>query len=527
MGVVARMKALITADTTQAKNAGKELSRSYRELGKAGEGALSGIGNLLGVDVGKLTGMSKAVQGMAASFGSSEKQAARLAATIGKLAGGVAAMGLGAAVIAWKEINRNADYYWNSMEGSIEKAGLDAYTESLQALVLEHRNLAGSTGFVDRLKRSWAEFKAMWAESPGKMLLDVLTPGPSFGGESDQMSRNKQTALMAESTMKMLTTERNKEAEVTYKIAQYDAQIAEQMRIAREESEGLAARQAAYAEYMRLVEERASLAVGHYGRIAEFQNDYNALTKTSVEDNNKYYQALAQQENAERIKAQSLTAGLRIQKQLTKAAREEAEARAWAQQRAAQVADIFSSKIVPDAGVFAVAVESANQGSIEFRKNMEQADADVVDLGSQLKSVIAAFASEIGDMLAEVVSGESSFGEGLIKLLANLAKRIGEILIAVGVGLLQIDMMAKLGPAAAPALIAAGAALVALGSIASAAIKSAASSTVSGGSYSTASSGATYDGSAIEIVVNGKLVADRGTLTAVLEQDNKYSQYTH
>jgi hypothetical protein len=105
------------------------------------------------------------------------------------------------------------------------------------------------------------------------------------------------------------------------------------------------------------------------------------------------------------------------------------------------------------------------------RDEMEATKKEVLDLGPALEKGIAdsltAFAEGVGDMVANAGDAED-VGRQVLTTLADLAKRVGQLMIGFGVSGLALQSLVS-NPATA---IAAGAALVALASAAKAAIKS-------------------------------------------------------
>src|SRR5690606_32464542 len=96
-----------------------------------------------------------------------------------------------------------------------------------------------------------------------------------------------------------------------------------------------------------------------------------------------------------------------------------------------------------------------------------------LDISSLLASVTVAFAEALGNASA---TGFENFGRDILKIVAGFAKQYGEILVASGFATLAFKQLIK-NPVTA---IAAGAALIAVASAASASLNKATASTFGG-----------------------------------------------
>ena len=104
-----------------------------------------------------------------------------------------------------------------------------------------------------------------------------------------------------------------------------------------------------------------------------------------------------------------------------------------------------------------------------------------LDLGSLLSAGISSFAQTIGDAFAGNWDG---LGAGLLKAVGSLAQQFGGLIVGMGVAALELQTLIT-NPLTA---IAAGAALIALGALASKAAQNMMKSATTGGGYSSAPS---------------------------------------
>jgi hypothetical protein len=149
-----------------------------------------------------------------------------------------------------------------------------------------------------------------------------------------------------------------------------------------------------------------------------------------------------------------------------------------------------------------------------------------IDLGGLIGGAL----SGIGEAIGNSIAGVGNFGQDILKVVAGFAKQLGEILISTGVAMLAAKKLIT-NPLTA---IAAGIALVAIASAASAAISKSHGSSVGGGG-ATASRSATENTSSInasateaqDVKVTGKIVARGQDLWVILnnfEQNNKFTK---
>ena len=122
MAVSKNLKFNITADSSGfAKEAGKVKS-DLRSLGKVGDQALSELGALFGVNVGKIQEMSGAIRGLStklSGIGSGGSAAlGKIVTAAGGAAAAVAAIGVTTATAGFKALNTEAERFRQTVEGA-------------------------------------------------------------------------------------------------------------------------------------------------------------------------------------------------------------------------------------------------------------------------------------------------------------------------------------------------------------------------------------------------------------------------
>jgi 3-methyladenine DNA glycosylase Tag len=163
------------------------------------------------------------------------------------------------------------------------------------------------------------------------------------------------------------------------------------------------------------------------------------------------------------------------------------------------------------------------------QKTTEAVGQSFVDLGGPISTALAGF----GEALGNAIAGVGNFGEDILKIVAGFGKQLGQILIAEGVALLAAKLALK-NPYTA---IAAGIALVAISTAASAAIGSSHQKSFGGaGAAATGGSSGSTGGGSVErftrtpteqvILVGGEIKWNGNTLALALDRAYKSKERT-
>ncbi len=188
-----------------------------------------------------------------------------------------------------------------------------------------------------------------------------------------------------------------------------------------------------------------------------------------------------------------------------------------------------------------VGVNSTIKGADSFTKNFNDFKTQVIDISNEINAAFADIAVSVGETLGELLAGEGdwrSFGQKVATVVADLAISVGKIAITTGITTLAID--AALTSGQAYAAIAAGIALVALGTAVKAGLRNAAngssssSATFSGNSYSSSSgnfssssgSSSGFDAKSININVSGEIFSRGNKLVVAIANENQRKKLT-
>ena len=526
------LKVNITADASGLQKETKKASKAVQDFDRSTETSLSKIGGLLGADTSKIGALANAFQGAAAkiatSAGKSTEEVSKLMSSfkvVGGVIGGVA-MTAGA---LWKAMSAEADYYGTRLDGLAQNAGLKAYQETMRGLRHDHRDGAGIAEFVARIKRGWS--------SIANFVQSIINPDVDF---SEDQKVATQAANLAKIGANISIQEQNNRV----KIAEIDADIADNRRKMADSSLTYLERQSAAAKLAGLVNQKSYLELDILEKRLANMKAMNALTDSSFEDlqaeKDLEVQILQVRKNQEQelksIQKQQKSLNTEIGKYLDDlAAQANAEAldSLEVEVKLADdqlLADIAALKPVLDAEIADI---NAQTKPIELKVDPMPV-VKMMDLLPALEGAFKSAFSNIGEFIGNALTGNvadaaTQFKAGLLDTLGNMAVQVGELAISTGVAISGIkESLKTLNPYVA---IAAGAALVALG----AAVKAAASNIASGGGggtmsaesytrYSTSSND--YTSRDIDIKVSGKLVADGGTLVAVINNDNNRKNHT-
>jgi hypothetical protein len=170
---------------------------------------------------------------------------------------------------------------------------------------------------------------------------------------------------------------------------------------------------------------------------------------------------------------------------------------------------------------------------VGLRANPDSVTDLTQEINNMLESSINRTAELMGDLVGTLASGGNAWGNfknAAVSALGDLAIAVGKIAIKTGVGMLGIQAALKMdNPYVA---IAAGAALVALGT----AVKSSLSAVASGdysaggggysGDYGSAGSSNGYETREVNVYVTGTLEADGDKLITVINNTNRKNYYT-
>ena len=558
-----KMKIGIGADTGDFDKGAKKVKQEMRDLSKVSNDAFSSIGKAIGVDTGKLEQFSSALQGLGNKLqqtGNAGAQAfGSILKSIGPVATGIAGLGIAGAVAAFKALKGEAEAFGNTIDGLNLKLSTQAYIDTYrQALHDANSETGKSVGeAMANWQKGWARFKSnvtatfvQWVAGE-----DTVGLGEAWKKVSSSIDEATAAAERNEARGNQLAEVMKRELDVRKEVADIDVQIAEQRRIIRDRSEDVKARSEAEAQLRELITQKVqkqtaiaqelyelhaamddeagssyedmqkvvSLYESWKGQIASASDQlamvdrYANSIKTSTDDTAK---------NIARIKAlresgselQSVGSGATIGNAVSVPTQLLVPP--------PEVISEFKAHLVAELGDGITIAIAIDPDSVE----------KIHDISNELVSVATSMAenvgSAIGTLLGDLMTGGNAwenFANAALSAFGDMAIAIGKIAISTGLASEGIKAALKLeNPYVA---IAAGVALVALGTAVKAGL-----SNISNGNYSSGAGVATsntssaisgdYEQRDVYVNVEGTLVADGDQLLAVINNTEKKNRFT-
>lgn len=303
----------IKIDASRAIRSVKELNKQLDET-KKGVASIDAASNDMGAaldsvskNTDTLTKGMQSADSILGKFGSSGKETKKildsikgaipslqsglvnLASGVGTLAAGLSvglSGALAAVVLLWKRMTESADYYFNSVEGSIKKSGIEEYKNTLRGLAIEHRNLEDSVAIVTRLGEAWnnsAQFlrNYLTAKLDAKDFADEVLPIISaIKNTKEDIKVAKEAQELAERRQKALIQQKITEGEVQKLFTEIADMEADAMLYATESVK----RKELVAKIEEKVTEVYDLRKNALSEIVETTKELNSKTMTSTED---------------------------------------------------------------------------------------------------------------------------------------------------------------------------------------------------------------------------------------------------
>jgi len=572
------MKIGIGADTSDFEKGAKQVKQGLRDLDKTGQQSLSSLGEAFGVNTGKVGQMTSAIRGLGAKMtecGSTGVAAfGKLLGSITPLGGAIAGLGIASAIAGFKQLKSEAENFKSTIDGMNMSMATSAYLSTYKQVLHDVNSDTGKAvaEAMDKWQRGFGKFKAnlgatfVTAVGGESKWYDALLPtGLIRGWKTVREGIDEATAAAERNGERgsQLADIQKEELQVRRDVADIEVKIAEQRRILRDRSASAADRSAAEAEVRRLINERTEKQVDIAQRlyqVTQDMTDESGSTLTEVEKCVSLYEQwqgrIAATENemagvdryANSIAGSTSKTAAALQKQ-----REEIQ----------QILDYMAKRSEMNANAGILAVGSTIQGQAlgptlglsqpivdQFKDRLQASLGDftiyvgveadtqkVVDLSNELNSLLQSSVTRtaelIGNLAGTLAGGGDAWGDfknAALSAFGDMAIAVGKIAISAGLASEGIQAALKMGnPYIA---IAAGAALVALGSAVKASLSSVANGdySASGGGYSggytSSGSGGGYETREVKVYVTGTLEADGDKLITVINNTNKKNYYT-
>lgn len=551
------LKVRATMDNSDLKKKSQENKAALRDFEKTGTDAVGKLGEAFGVNTGKIDQMLSSVRGLGVSLEQSGKAGAaafgKMLQGISGVTAGIAGIGLAGALATFKMLSAEADNFKNTLAGANIEAATAAYVDTYRQVVHDFNRDLGK-GFADT-ESSWKKF---WG-TIGANMKAYVTSGAIVSALNPQAQGLGTQGFSTYNTLQNQAADAAKEAErisnEIYKVqrqisdktvewARLEAQIAESKRIAYDTTNDSLTQQQALMETVSLIKQRYEEEVILRGQLADLQFEYNSLAESSIADIDKANQLRVQEEATIARMNNAIRELARRQATVAKNVQEEAQARQQALLAAQQLRSLNQNWLENSAITTTVETPGAkvmNEKGLEVPVRPVLNAQDAVDVTSELQSIITSsfdsISTTIGGLIGDLATGGDAWGNfanAAVSAFGDMAIAIGKMAIATGTATLGIKAaLTSLNPYVA---IAAGAALVALGTAVKAGMSNIANGNYSASS-SVASSTGSYGGSSsyigtgfenreMNIKVSGKVVASGNQLMVVLENEKKRKNHT-
>ena len=564
----------IVADASGLKKGLDDSKAAVRDFQRAGSNALGALDNALGGAISKAKSIGSAMRGAAiemGKLGNAGKAAGSLmSGAMATATTAIAGLGIGAAIASFKVLSAEAENFKTTVRGANIELATAAYVSTYKQ-VLHDANVSLGEGAA-KAESAWKKFIGTLGAQikqtfiSGAAFAGELTPTQSaevVGGLLDTTQKAADAAAQAEQHTNNIYNAQRELAKLQVVIANNDSKIADLRYKANLETYTAAERAGFLAEAQQLINDK-------YDQQIELQKvivaNQQALSDLATDDlaaedaliNAKV--ALAQMDRSRNNELRELTEKQRTLNKLVTAERDERErvAALRSLMTANPLPAIATSPVLQPLGPVqsgGVSVGLAVHPQVEptemqnFISSLKSGivtgvdgttvtvgiDADTSDLvdvsgalQSQLTELGAVTGDIIGGLIGDLATGGdawSNFANGAVSAFADLAISVGKMAIQTGAATLGIKAaLESLNPYVA---IAAGAALVALGSALKTGMSNAASGSysasanvASASSYSSGSSlSSDMYGREMTVKVTGRLEASGSTLAAVLDNE--------
>ena len=544
------LKVNVGADTSQFTKGMKSAKADLKDFKKVSEDGLGKLGDLLGINTKQVSQIQGAFRGlgqqMASLGGSGSAALGKIVAGAGSAATGIAAIGIGAAVAGFKLLHSEAEAFTNTIDGANIKLATQAYVDTYKQAFHDFnsevgRQMAEAESTVKKkFTQAFTQVKAFAVSALG----DIFDGGgvKSSGERWNDVKETGEQASAAASKAAEYASKaydvQKRQSQNLVKIARLDAQIAEQRRIASDSEESIEARVAANAKAQDLIHQKYQIQRRDQEDLAKYARLMADLAGSTFDEVNRANQLTAQ---AIQLKAQEeseIRTLLRQEKTLnTELEKEMSETERIKALRESMTGLNVLPKLDP--AVLKGQAKPLVETGITVPVKPVLDNKSITDISEQLTSVLQTLAEQtasiVGQLVGDLVTGGDAWGNfanAAISAFGQMAVTVGNMAISTGVATLGIK--AALESLNGYVAIAAGAALVALGSAVKAGLSnvangnySASSNVASQASYtSAASSSSLYEQSNIHVEVTGTLRAQGSQLVAVINNENKRKNHT-
>lgn len=534
----------VGADTSEFQKNIDGAKSALRDFNSTSTTALQSLGDVLGINTGKIKTLGNAVKGLGIEMTRSSNEGVqafgKLVVSVSKVGTAIAGLGITAAIGSFKALNAEAENFKNTVAGANLTLQTQAYLNTYKQTMYDMTSGTGESvaNAVERIKQVWGSFTAQMGAKGRAVITNMLgLTDISMSEIDDQAAKAIHNAERAADIQKEIFDIQRQQMRNEVEVENLTAKIREALMRVADVSTTAAEKQSLMAQAAALTEQKYALMVPLQQELANLIAERNALSSSSLAEENEEFAAQKQVKSLLTQKANELREINSQQKAITAEVEKEKEAVAAIAASRASLADWASNAgaVNTNLGAGVKATTTAGMGIIPLKPSVDEQEwvdaAQIINsaINTGLESVSTAIGGLIGD-LATGGDAWQNFSNSAVSAFGDMAIAIGKMAISTGIASKGIVKALQLQPELA---IVAGAALVALGSAVKAGLKN-----ISSGNYSSSSNLASssssfggtstsgYASSTINVNVTGKLVANGSTLAAVLESESNRKKAT-
>lgn len=543
------------ADTSEVEKGSRRAKAAVKDFDNAVKQSSSNISDAFGVSNTKIQGLASSIQGLGYKMTESGNESV---AAFGKIVAGasaakvaIASIGIGAAIAAFNSLNNVAEAFKKTVAGTNIEMATAAYVSTYQQVFYDMNTAQGKAfaNFMENLKK----VKAGAGSVIGSLLVgqtsDVSTAlmglaSPKLWVNTIRgMKDANAAATRAEEIAKDIYELQRQRSEQTVKISELENKISEQLNIFRDRSKSAEERTRARAEAEALIRQKYTEQYDIESQIADLMEEQNSLSASTPDQ--------IDAANQQRVKANGLVSQmnaelrsfLRYQTGATGAVKETTAALSA---EAAELLKVLNNQGIKDItnrvemqnlsspGLPTPGATTTQSIALAGTTPWKEQTKVVMDLNNALQDLGTSSAAAIGELVGNLINGEnawSSFGNAAAGAIADMAVAVGKAIMQEGIAIeaAKLAMTSLSGVGA----IAAGAALVAIGTALKTSLSNAAS-----GNYSASASVASssygrgtsmsreYSSRELNVKVTGTLAASGSQLVAVLNNEENRRSHT-
>ena len=533
------LKTVFSSDTKDFERGSKKVRQGIKDLEKVGTSTLSTIGDAFGLNTGKIGQMTSAIVGLGAKLrdcGSTGGAAiGKLITGMGTLGAGIAGLGIGAAIAGFQRLNSLAENFGQTMQGISMKAAVDQYRATYGQAMMDSMGGKASGWFNarTRLQTGWDRV----TNFTGNILA-----GQGIGKAIAADRSATEAARQASQYAYQMSELQKQQIDNSVIVAQNNAKIAEYSRIIKDTNADNASRLEAEAKVREAIQKNYELQWNVLNEMVQLQKRINDLSSNSLEDTQKLANLEAQQVSL-------------VTEREMKLAEIDERARSIKVSTSGGVAEMSklngyleeASRIIEgsiDVGMMRISTEPIEKVVSSMGKAEVQIPATikpqldkyavqkaVADITPVVEGAFSVMGDSIGQLIGDLATGGdawSNFGNIALSSMGDMAIAVGKIAIEAGLATEGIKKALTFG--GGWVAIAAGTALVALGTAVKAGLSNVASGNYGAASASGNVASSSYSGGfsssyerGITVNVTGRLKANGSELVAVLNNESKRS----